>query len=338
MSKALSKLLDYPEEVISKIINQLEKNNGYPSHDIRLVAQNMQKSRLKITQLGLDPDDTTTEELYQALIIKYENDARRFDEHFGLYGGDYDSKVKKAVELVSRNVSLPDRWVLKSTAAKQLLRQHPPKQVMKTLSYRSVDSFVKRERLSDIYLAVEFIESPAWNRAHFKLASQLGSTAFERRQLELCALTGRWGNWQSTDLYLSSADYGVLGLLPTEETSKMSLLALVVLLVDELGLSPSLAANFSPTVAWWSDTDSLIVALDTGPLAFNLKDIVLNHSLQRSGKRHLMCSQRHFWKELLSRYENQALDEEEHLPNFESPTLNIAPPLDQPAFEYVEDI
>ena len=337
MSKILSKLLDYPEEAISKIISQLEKKNGYPSHDVRQLAKNLQQSRLKIAQLGLDPDDTTAEELYQALIIKFESDARRFDEHFGLYGGDYDSKIKKTVELISHNESLPDKWALKKTAAKQLLRQHPPKRVMKTLGYRSVDSFIKREQLGETYLAVEFIESAAWNKAHFKLACQLGSMAFERRQLELCALTSRWGVWQSSDIYLSSADYGVLGLLPTEHTSKMSLLALVVLLLDELGVRPSMAVKLSQTVAWWSDTDSLIVGLDAGPLTFNLKDIVLGHSLQSSG-RDLSSAQRHFWQELLSRYENQKLDVIENLPGFEIPKLDISAPLDQPAFEYVEDI
>ena len=339
MSKALSRLLEHPEKTLSKLVTQLEDKNGYPSHDVRATAENIRRLRQKVAELNLDPDDTTGPELYHALLLRFENDARRFDEHFGLRLAGFDQKIEKAVELVSRNADLPERWVLKSPAAKKLLKQHPPAKIMKQLHYRSAESFAKRENLAEVYLAAEVIESSAWNKKHFKLASRLDTTAFERRPLRLQALTGRWGVRETDELYAASSDYGVLGLLPTDKIQAMSLLGLVVLLLDEIGAKPSDAAKLSPAAAWWSGTDSITSVLSGDPVSLNLKDVALNHS-QRSelGDHKRDTGQQNFWKDLIKRYENQIPAAEDILPRFESPVLNIKAPLSQPAFEYAEDI
>lgn len=339
MSNALSKLLDQPEEIIKQAVTRLEAKNGWPSHDVRATAENIQKVRSKISQLGLDPNDTTAAELYHALLIKFQNDARRFDEHFGSHGQEYDQKIQKAVELVSTNSVLPDRWVLKTTAAKQLLRQHPPKRVMKQLGYRSVDSFVKREDTAEIYLAIEIIETDSWNKAHFKLASHLPTTAFERRILKLQALSSRWGGLSNDEIYVASGDYGVLGLLPSEEVMEMPLLGLVALLLDEAGAKTSETAKLSPTAAWWAETDELIAGLNDASVSLNLKDICLNHVAGAEvEEHHKATAQRHFWQELVSHYEHQPLIGEDNLPELTLPELKVGPQINQPAFEYVEDI
>ena len=339
MSKALSNLLEHPEKTLTKLVSQLEDKNGYPSHDVRATADNIQKLHKKVSELGLDPNDTTGPELYHALLLKFENDARRFDEHFGLHLAGYDEKIQKAVELVSKNTQLPERWVLKSTAAKKLLKQHPPKKVMKQLRYKSVESLIKRESTAEIYLAAEVLESATWNTAHFKLASQLDTTSFERRPLRLQALSSRWGNWESDDLYVASSDYGILGILPADETQAMSLLALVVLLLDEAGAKVSDAAKLSPAAAWWSETDAIVASLGGEPVSLNLKDVALNHAYSSElGEHQRSAGQRSFWRELITRYENQIPAAEDILPKLESPILNIKAPLNQPAFEYAEEI
>jgi hypothetical protein len=339
MSKALSRVLEQPEEAIAHAIARLEEKNGYPSHDVRASADNIQKIRRKMQELGLDPDDTTAAELYHSLLVKFQTDARKFDEHFGMFSASYDQKIKLAVELVAGSAELPERWVLKPTAAKKLLRQHPPKQLMKRLRYRSVESFIKRQNIAEVYLAIEFVESAAWNKAHFKLASELETTAFEMRQLKLQALKSNWGPFRSDDVYVSSGDYGVLGLSPGENLWSASLLMMVVLLLDKVGAKSSSAAKLSPAAAWWSETDHLIADLAGTPVSLNLKDIALNHAAkaeaeaaERSG------GQRHFWKDLIGRYENQLPAEEDVLSRLEAPVLNIRLPLNQPAFEYAEDI
>jgi hypothetical protein len=253
MSKPISQILNHPERAVAKAIAKLEDKNGYPSHDVRLTAENIQKVRSKLAELNLDPDDTTGEELYQALMVKFQEDSRRFDEHFGMHARGFDEKSSKAFELVSKNADLPERWVMKASWAKSLLRQHPPKRVMKQLHYRSIDSMLKRENLAEIYLGIEFIESPA---------------------------------------------------------------------------------------AWWSETDCLMANLAGEPVSLNLKDVADCHVSSASYKDRIsQAGQKSFWRELLSRYENQIGIDEDNLPRFEDTIKNIGGVLtNQPAFEYVEDI
>lgn len=331
--------MEHPEEIIAKTVAKLEEKNGYPSHDVRVSADNIQKIRRKVSELGLDPDDTAAGELYHALLVKFQADARKFDEHFGAFGAEYDQKIRLAVDLVSNNTVLPEHWVLKTSAAKRLLRQHPPKQLMKRSNYRSVESFIKRENMAEVYLAAGFAESAAWNKAHFKLASGLETTAFEMRPLKLQALSGRWGTARSGDVYVSSGDYGVLGLMPGENLLDASLLTLVVLLLDEVGAKPSAAAELSPAAAWWSGTDHLIADINGVPVSLNLKDITLSRAAgAETEDSERSAAQRHFWRELVSRYENQLPAEEDILSKLEAPVLKIRTPINQPALEYVEDI
>jgi hypothetical protein len=346
MSKPISQILNHPERAVAKAIAKLEDKNGYPSHDVRLTAENIQKVRSKLAELNLDPDDTTGEELYQALMVRFQEDSRRFDEHFGMHAHGFDEKSSKAFELVSKNADLPERWVMKASWAKSLLRQHPPKRVMKQLHYRSIDSMLKRENLAEIYLGIEFIESPTWNKAHFKLASSLESTAFERRPVILASLASdKWGLTDGEPKGAYSNDYGVLGVLPTNKLSQISLLSLVVMLIDELSsfgqikLS-EIAAKLSPAAAWWSETDCLMANLAGEPVSLNLKDVADCHVSSASYKDRIsQAGQKSFWRELLSRYENQIGIDEDNLPRFEDTIKNIGGVLtNQPAFEYVEDI
>lgn len=45
---------------------ELEAANGHPNEDIKLSTQTMNSARSKCRELGLDPTDTTAEELYHA--------------------------------------------------------------------------------------------------------------------------------------------------------------------------------------------------------------------------------------------------------------------------------
>ncbi|HVS79258.1 MAG TPA: hypothetical protein VHD84_03160 [Candidatus Saccharimonadales bacterium] len=344
MSKRIARLLDEPEHQVAKLIKNLEAKNGYPSHDVRLLAENIQKARTKLTDLGLDADDTTGEELYQALMVKFKNDSRRFDEHFGVHLKGFDEKAAKAAELVTHNVDLPEQWVLKNSAAKALLRQQPPKKVMKQLRYRSIESMLKREDLAEIYLAAGFMESGNWSRAHQKLVSALDTTAFELRKFKVVALSStKWGPGAADVNVLFSNDLDAIGLAPSNDLKRADLLTMVVMLLDGLkdfaDVKVSQVAELSPAVAWWSGMDAVIARLGDEHISFNAKDLAEDYlrGAEYEGRR-LNAARRSFWNELYSRYENQLEAEEDALHNFSQPLRQLAGPVNQPAFEYVEDI
>jgi ribosome assembly protein YihI (activator of Der GTPase) len=77
--KRIARILGEDEDRVATLVNALEEKNGFPSHDVRYLAENVQKIHSKITDLGLDPDDTTGEELFHALLVKFEKDSNVFD-------------------------------------------------------------------------------------------------------------------------------------------------------------------------------------------------------------------------------------------------------------------
>jgi hypothetical protein len=47
MNKRISRLLGEPEAKVTKLISELEAKNGHPSHDVRMIAENVQKCGLR---------------------------------------------------------------------------------------------------------------------------------------------------------------------------------------------------------------------------------------------------------------------------------------------------
>lgn len=343
MTKRISQLMDQPEHLVANLISKLEDKNGYPSHDVRLLAESVQKIRAKMSNLDLDPDDTTGEELYHALLVKFEADSNLFDVNFGAKTLDFDAKVAKALYLVAKSLELPRQWALKSTIAKNVLRQHPPKRVMKQLRYRSVESMLKRENISEIFLGAQYLEPASWLKIHSRLISRLEQTAFELRPLKLQTLSyGRWANTADPQTFIAENNsVGALGIWPSEQVKNVPLLSMVVFVVDKLNSYKNIklgqtTANLSQTVAWWADLDHLVANLSSEHVSLSLKDVALNSLYTLSySQRELSHAQISFWQELLSRYEN--------LPEAVGDmfgSIAIKPKFDipEPVYEFAEDI
>ncbi|HZP55512.1 MAG TPA: hypothetical protein VFB03_01945, partial [Candidatus Saccharimonadales bacterium] len=134
MSKKIAHLLSRPESEVSSILSDLEKKSGYPSEDVRLLVENKHRLRTKLTQIGLDPDDTTDQELYYALFAKFQRDGELLDQSLGIdQATSINERINRAVQIVSKIAKKEELWVLKKTAAKKALLAIPPRQVAKKL-------------------------------------------------------------------------------------------------------------------------------------------------------------------------------------------------------------
>src|SRR3954465_7818106 len=98
MTRFLSQALDAPEPDFRLGLQRLEDANGNPSHDVRLSSQVLQASRRKYMELGLDPNDTTTHELYQALQRKVSEDDARLTKRLRIAAA---SNVSAEAEVVA---------------------------------------------------------------------------------------------------------------------------------------------------------------------------------------------------------------------------------------------
>jgi hypothetical protein len=184
----LSELLAAEEPLFTNAILQLEKVSGNPNADNRLVSEIIGKVQMKTRELGLDPDDTTGEELYFALENRVARDNERLIEEV-LKLPKHTTRIRDLVppmvEVVRKSKVPKKCWVLKRSVAKKLLKKMPPKQMMKTLGYRSIDSMLKNEPFDELYTALRFSEGPEWLNQYNELFKSVKPSDFEERDIKI---------------------------------------------------------------------------------------------------------------------------------------------------------
>lgn len=223
MSRMLSDLLAANEPMFSLALKQLEDASGKLSVDVRLTAEILGKVQLKTKELGLDPHDTAGAELYHALI----NKTRITDEHLvETIGGKDPEDVQTLLPLMKTVAEARDHhrtaWVLKKSVAKSMLKKMPPRKVMAHLKYKSIDSMLKRENISEIYGALRFSEGPEWLNKFITLYADLRPSDFETRDIEIVAMSSeRWGAIAEEFMHKKRhnithlKELGVIVMLPT---------------------------------------------------------------------------------------------------------------------------
>jgi hypothetical protein len=179
----LARLLGEPERAVKKTIARLEALSGYHSEDVRLLTESRQLLRAKISTLGLDPDDTTAEELYHRLQAKLKSDLDHLDRAWDLSGGQTDRSIK-ILESVSSESEL---LAIKGSTMKLLFKTLPPKKTQKLLGYRSLDSMLKREDTRAVLAAALSVESAQWSSKLAQKVNQLKTSDYELRKIKFIA-------------------------------------------------------------------------------------------------------------------------------------------------------
>lgn len=194
MTRVLADLLHAAQPHFSMTIRDLEHAAGKPSKDIALASEVLQRARLKATELGLDPSDTTEEELYQALMTRLDRDETTIRRALELKEESTTEEILSAAVQCIENLHLSHKtFALKTSVAKRLLKKHPPKRVMKQLHYRSLDSMLKHEPVAQVYVAAYLCESLAWRKKFMDQYKLLQPRDFETREIiTLVPTAARW--------------------------------------------------------------------------------------------------------------------------------------------------
>jgi hypothetical protein len=189
MSRALSELVGASEPMFSIILRDLERASGHHGVDVQFTGEIIRKGRMKVKELGLDPADTTGPELYHGLINMLKLHEGFIAKRIGVeYPSDVD-EVMTCIKYAIDRIQIPkNAWVLKHSVARKLLKAVPPKKVMKYLNYRSVDSMLKREPITEIYGAIRFLETQAWQDKFLAKYKSLKPSDFENRDIEIVRL------------------------------------------------------------------------------------------------------------------------------------------------------
>ena len=251
MTRVLSELLAAEEPLFGMAIKQLEQASGDSSVDVRLTAEIIGKVHMKMRALGLDPTDTTGRELYGALCSLLAQHDRFLAERIGAQDASSAQEVvSRVIETVAALDVPKNAWLLKHSVAKRLLQAMPPKKVMKQLGYRSIDSMIKREPISEVFGAIRFLETEAWQNKFIHSYKSLKPTDFEVRPIEIIQVDAKkWGSTASS--FVSTKRHNITHLkevgvvlllpLPFERTSGITITTLPLILhyINEIRLYSS---------------------------------------------------------------------------------------------------
>lgn len=189
MCRLLAELTTTDPRALSTKIKRLEHYSGMPGVDIRLTAEIHGQIHLKLRALGLDPHDTTHKELYVAL----ENMAAVHDgflkKRFGVNNQSTASVlVRDAAHIYERLRFNRRSWLIKPSTIRRMLREHPPKVLVRSLGYRSAESLIKREPADTLLFLCLHFESATWQLQLDKQLKKLSIMDFEERLIEVRAL------------------------------------------------------------------------------------------------------------------------------------------------------
>jgi hypothetical protein len=235
MAANLALALDIPQHNYEILISKLEELSGYNGEDNRMLSELKARTDYKIMQLKLDPKDTKSNELYAALKSKFDDSnidfCRLFSNHSTLESDTYNHQLVHITALAKAgNLA----WKLKSSAAKDLLRKNAPKRVMKTLSYRSLESMLKREDIAEITLASLILETAQWRRAYFRDYSALTINDFEVAPIELVVMSKNKYSDKFTGQISSAPTLGAVALWPAEGDNRRYPLKLFCTLIKAI--------------------------------------------------------------------------------------------------------
>lgn len=171
------------EPALRMQLQSLERAAGMPSADIRLMMEVINQTREKIRELGLDPHDTTGPELYSALKARLQDDEARVREALSVAADASPADIMQSVQSHLDKLPLHTQtFAIKQTVVRAMLKKLQPKNTMKRLGYRSMDSMIKHEPAAQLLAAASIIESREWQRRRLEAYKKLKSSDFEVRR------------------------------------------------------------------------------------------------------------------------------------------------------------
>lgn len=179
---------------IQSPLKKLERMSGNPGYDVRMSAEIIGKTHMVVRSLGLDPNDSTADEVYAATnhLLKLHN--QFFIEHIGVDDDD-PNKIVEAVTRYIHKLHYPRTTCLaKASVIKKMLKTVPPKRSMKQLGYRSIDSMLKREPIAHVLGVAKHMEGKTWHKQYYKQYEKLRPIDFEERAIEVHHPTSRYWN------------------------------------------------------------------------------------------------------------------------------------------------
>jgi hypothetical protein len=199
MTKYLAAIIGEEEKQFARRIELLEKTTLQTGVDIRLSTQIRYQTAQKMKELGLDPYDTTPEELYSALHSKAKQDEEVLKDYLGIkQGTDSVAILQKVAKHYATLAQKQRLWAIKKSTLKKIFTELPPNKTMKVIKYRSIQSLLKRESVTELYALVDLLESESYKQKLTQRLKRLTNADLEETALQvLCLSKVRWQHVQA---------------------------------------------------------------------------------------------------------------------------------------------
>lgn len=184
MSRGLAQLLGVNQPAFRLGLTELEKAAGYPKVDIRLMLEINQAVRDKLRELKLDPNSTTGRELYHALLSKLSSDEKTLRQALGVDETPVVNLLEAVAKSLEDHTSKDKVFVIKQSVMRTMMKKLKPKNTMKALGYRSMDSMIKHESMIQLVAAADIIEDAKWQSNKLKAYKSLKASDFEMRSVQ----------------------------------------------------------------------------------------------------------------------------------------------------------
>lgn len=241
MTKPLANIFDHDRVEFSHLINDWESRAGSPSHDIKLYGEVRANAVRAIKELGLDPVDTINAELYFALQERARQDNNRLADIIGIDNQNTPEELlKKITKWVLKNSHNIELWMVRPTVIRAILKKNPPKNVMKSLGLRSVDSMLKRDNVAEILSLSEELETSAYRQKIINAFKKIKVSDFDQRKVSFESIDSkRVEKLQKADFNISKVVLpnhilGSITLVPPKSRFPLDVLAITLIISESL--------------------------------------------------------------------------------------------------------
>lgn len=170
-----------------------------------LIDENEDKFNRRKALLG-HPRGKLAEPIYSSLLRevgKIEEEVKNF-----LKGSE------KLLDLCFEETPYKHGLFLKTDVAAELLKKHPPPNILEHLGYPGVGTMLEREDIFEIFSALRFSENQEWMIQMIDLYRDLKPEHFEEREVRVIKMDGK--KWKCHNLS-HSKEMGVIFLIPTPD-------------------------------------------------------------------------------------------------------------------------
>ena len=194
LTKYLARILKTGEAVFLRRITKLEQATLQTGVDIRITNEIRAGVHTKLAELGLDPLDTTANELFHALKLKVLADENKIKTILGVKDMAKSVEILTAVaKFLQPYADKQEVWSIKKSSLRRMLQTAKMTKTMKVLHYRSESSLLKRESVLELYATAMLVEGETFRQKILQSMKKMRPSDFEQRPVELiCFSAKRW--------------------------------------------------------------------------------------------------------------------------------------------------